>query len=197
MNTQYSCSHYTIISSSINRDLEWNTLTLPQTWSQPSDSTRLHTENKDITSLSYRVCYPILASSHVPQFSWVSYLLSYNNPLLTLIHGRLISVLSWWSSWADFVEEDPSSLCSYKMLIPMKSVKTQLFSVLCCSTVMKRHWLELLMFPFFSVCINPVHTWECRDSSVDPRVQPTTALLLRLLDDCSSGPVLSDGRGWR
>ena len=39
-----------------------------------------------------------------------------------------------------------------------------------------------------------VHTLECPVSSLDP--QPTAASLLSLLDDCSSGPVLSDGRGW-
>ena len=41
-----------------------------------------------------------------------------------------------------------------------------------------------------------VHTWECPVSSVDPQVQQSAASPLSLLDDCSSGPALSDGRGW-
>ena len=42
----------------------------------------------------------------------------------------------------------------------------------------------------------PLHTWECPVCSEDPPVQQTAASLLSLLDDCSSGPALSDGRGW-
>ena len=45
-------------------------------------------------------------------------------------------------------------------------------------------------------CSRPLHTWECPVSSVDPSLQPTAASPLSLLDDCSSGPALSDGRGW-
>ena len=41
-----------------------------------------------------------------------------------------------------------------------------------------------------------VHTWECPVSSVDPSVQQTEVSLLTFLDDCSSAPALSDGRGW-
>ena len=42
-------------------------------------------------------------------------------------------------------------------------------------------------------CSRPLHTWVC----VDPSVQPSAASLLSLLDGCSSGPALSDRRGWR
>ena len=42
----------------------------------------------------------------------------------------------------------------------------------------------------------PRHTWECPVSSVDPPVQQRAAQLQSLLGDCSSGPALSDERGW-
>ena len=40
------------------------------------------------------------------------------------------------------------------------------------------------------------NTWEYLVSSLNPPVQLRVASFLRLLDDCSSGPALSDGRGW-
>ena len=43
----------------------------------------------------------------------------------------------------------------------------------------------------FSLCT--LEFWVCR---LDPPVEQTAASLLSLLDDCSSGPALSDGRGW-
>ena len=42
----------------------------------------------------------------------------------------------------------------------------------------------------FSLCT--LEFWVCR---LDPPVEQTAASLLSLLDDCSSGPALSDGRG--
>ena len=52
----------------------------------------------------------------------------------------------------------------------------------------RRHFLWMMSFPR--------HTWECPVSSVDPPVQQRAAQLQSLLGDCSSGPALSDGRGW-
>ena len=58
-------------------------------------------------------------------------------------------------------------------------------------------WDEFTAASCFSFSVHlSVHTWECPVSSVDPPVQQTAASLLNLLDDCSSPPALSDGRGW-
>ena len=48
------------------------------------------------------------------------------------------------------------------------------------------------------LCLNNLvlYTWECLVSSVDPSAQLTAPSLLSPLDDCSSGPAFSDGRGW-